>query len=132
MRLKKLMVAAVEKIRDAQSILASVKTYEMQREQLVQQEQIKKQLQMLIDKQENTEQLQKNDVRVSRERRPFAPSDAESTNIGEGTATGEDSPIERNINGEDSTTEEEKQPAGKQTVVKGDTTREVEATSEEE
>ena len=108
MRLKKLMVAAVEKIRDAQSILASVKTYEMQRQQLDQQEQITRQLRMIIDRQQNVEQRQENDGRVSRERRPFAPLETEYTNIGEGTATGEDSPIERNINeGDNNAVEEE-------------------------
>ena len=107
MRLKKLTVAAVEKVRDAQSTLASVKIYEMQREQLIQQEQIKKQLQMLIDKQENTEQPQKQDGRGDRESSPFTPLETEPTDIGEGTATDEDSPIERNINEEDGNAAEE-------------------------
>ena len=102
MRLKKLMVTAVEKVRDAQSILASVKSYEMQRQQLDQQERITRQLQMIIDKQQDIEQPQEEDGRVSRERRLFRPSETEPTNIGGGPAAGEDSPIERNINEEDS------------------------------
>ena len=102
MRLKKLMVAAIEKLRDAQSILASVKAHEMQRQQLAQQEQITRQLQMIIDKQQNIEQAQEEDGRISGERRPFTPSETEPTNIGEGIAADEDSPIGRNVNEEDS------------------------------
>lgn len=101
------MVTAVEAVRDAQSTLASVKIYEMQRQQLVQQEQIKKQLQMLIDKQKNTEQPQKREGQGSRERSPFTLSETVPTNAGEGTAAGEDSPIECNINEEDSNAAEE-------------------------
>ena len=101
------MFTAVEAVRDAQSTLASVKIYEMQREQLVQQQQIQKQLQMLIDKQQNIEQPQEEDRRMSSERRPFTPSEAEPTNIGEGTAADGDSPIGRSTNEEDSNAVEE-------------------------
>ena len=129
MRLKKLMVAAIEKVRDAQSILASVKSYEMQRQQLDQQERIARQLQMIIDKQQGIEQPQEEDGRVSSDRRPFRPSETEPTNIGEGPAAGEDPPIERNINEEDRNAAEVEWPAVKQTVVKGVIASKVEATS---
>ncbi len=126
------MVNAVEAVRDAQSTLASVKTYEMQRQQLLQQEQITKQLQMLIDKQKNIEQPQEQDRRVSRGRSSFAHSDTEHTNIGEDTAAGEDAPTRRNfqVNEEDSDAAEDEEPSGKQHVVKGTITDEVEAACE--
>lgn len=106
------MVAAIEAVRDAQSTLASVKMYEMQRQQLVQQEQVTKQLQMLIDKQKNTEQPQKQDGCGSRERSPFTPSEKEHTNIGGDMTAGEDSPIKRNVelNEEDSNATKDKEP----------------------
>lgn len=96
------MVAAIEKVRDAQSILASVKTYEMQRQQLAQQELITRQLQMIIDKQQNIEQPQHEDGRMSGKRRSFTPSETELTNIGEGKAADVGSPIGRNVNEGDS------------------------------
>ena len=80
LRLKRLMVAAVEKVRDAHSTIASVKIYEMQRQQLLQQEQMTKQLQMLIDKQKNIEQPQEQAGRLSMGRSP-------STHLDTGTQT---------------------------------------------
>ena len=68
LRLKRLMVAAVEKVRDAHSTVAFVKIHEMQGQQLLQQEQRTKQLQMLIGKQKNTEQSQDQAGRLSMER----------------------------------------------------------------
>ena len=82
MRPKKVMVAAVESVRDARSILASVKTYDMQRQQLAQQERIARQLQVIIDKQQSIEQPQGEDGHMRGDRRPFTPSDTEPTDIG--------------------------------------------------
>ena len=111
-RLKKSMVTAVEAARDAQSTLGSVKMCEMQRQQLVQQEQITKQLQMLVDKQKNTEQPQKQDGRGSRERSSFTPSEMEHTTTRGDIAAGEDSPIKRSVqsNEEDSNASRDKEP----------------------
>ena len=127
------MVAAVEKVRDAHSTIASVKIYEMQRQQLLQQEQITKQLQMLIDKQKNIKQSHEQDGRVSGERSLSPHSDTEHTNIGEGIAAGVDSPIRRNIqlNEEDINAAADEEPPGKQHVVQETITDEVEAASEE-
>lgn len=131
-RLKRLMVNAIEAVRDAQSTLASVKTYEMQRQQLLQQEQMTKQLQMLIDKQKHTEQPQEQDGRLSRERSSSQQSDTEHTNVGEGIAVGEDPPVRRNVqvDEDDSNAAEDEESSGKQHVLKGTITGGVEATSE--
>ena len=106
------MVAAVEAARDAQSTLGSVRMCEMQRQQLVQQEQITKQLQMLVDKQKNTEQPRKQDGRGSGERSSFTPSEMEHTTTRGDIAAGEDSPIKRSVqsNEEDSNASRDKEP----------------------
>ena len=120
-RLKRLMVNAIEAVRDAQSTLAAVKTYEMQRQQLLQQEQVSKQLQTLIDKQKNSEQPQEQDGRVSGERSSFTPSEREHTNIGKDTAAAEDAPVTRSgqVTEEDSDAAEDEESSGKQHVLKG-------------
>ncbi len=122
------MVTAVETFRDAQSTLASVRTNEMQRQQLVQQEQIAKQLQMLIDKQNGIEQPQEQDGRVSRERSPSTHSKIEHTNSGGDTTAVEDPPIRHNVQAdeEDRKAADDKEPSGKQHVVKENITDDVE------
>ena len=115
------MVNAIEAVRDAQSTLASVKTYEMQRQQVLQQEHITKQLQTLIDKQNNIEQPQEQDGHVSRERSSFTPLETEHTTRGKDTAAAEDAPVRRNVqvNEDDSNMAEDEESSEKQYGVKG-------------
>ena len=126
------MVTAVETVRDAQRTLASTKTYEMQRQQLLQQEQITKQLQLLIDQQKNIEQPQEQNGRVSKKRSPSALSEIEHMNNGEDTTAGEDPPVRHNVqaNEGDSNAAENEEPSGKQHLVKGNITNEIEAACE--
>ena len=82
LRLKSFVVTAVEKVRDAHSTIASRKIFKMQRQQLLQRNQVTRQMQMSIDKQMKIKQPQGQAGRLSMGRSPSPHSDTQHTTIG--------------------------------------------------